>query len=156
MPSNFYSPAVFLLLPTLASASQCPGGLICHHGGVCAVGDKDYSLDQASKISPDIPWLEQLNVNGEHCVHCYDGWGGIDCGRRYEICDAGDPSAPICFNGGECYKMGIDEQTGGYEYMCDCSVAGKDVSLSFAGTYCQHEEGERCNSQMFCTNGSTL
>lgn len=86
-------------------------------------------------------------------MHCYDGWGGIDCGRRYEICDAGDPSAPICFNGGECYKMGIDEQTGGYEYMCDCSVAGKDVSLSFAGTYCQHEEGERCNSQMFCTNG---
>ena len=62
------------------------------------MGDKDYSLDLAYRLNPDIPWLEQLNINGEHCVHCDDGWGGIDCGRRYEECDLGDPLAPLCFN----------------------------------------------------------
>ncbi|KAL7439402.1 hypothetical protein ACHAXM_006654 [Skeletonema potamos] len=153
MPS-IYS-AVFVLLPTLAASMQCPGGLKCHHGGQCAMGDKDYSLDLSSTIDPDIPFLEQFNINGEHCVHCDDGWGGIDCGRRYVQCDAGDPRAPICFNGGECFKEGINAQTGGFEYMCDCSKAGRDIGLRFAGNFCQHEEGERCDGEMFCTNGGS-
>ena len=154
MPS-IYSAVFLLLIPTLAASMQCPGGLKCHHGGQCANGDKDYELDLASRISPDIPWLEQLNVNGEHCVHCDDGWGGIDCGRRYEQCDPGDPLAPICFNGGECFKEGINGQTGGFEYTCDCSKAGRDIGVRFAGNFCQHDAGERCNNEMFCTNGGS-
>ncbi len=152
MPSSITS-ALFVAMPALAAAMRCPGGLKCHHGGQCAIGDKDYSLDLSSKLSPDIPWLEQLNLNGEHCVNCNDGWGGLDCGRRYEVCDAGDPRAPTCFNGGECYKLGINDQTGGYEYMCDCSKAGRDIGVTFTGNFCQHEAGERCNDEMFCTNG---
>jgi len=154
MPA-IYSAVFLLLVPTLAASMQCPGGLKCHHGGQCANGDKDYELDLASRISPDIPWLEQLNINGEHCVHCDDGWGGIDCGRRYEQCDPGDPLAPICFNGGECFKEGINGHTGGFEYTCDCSKAGRDIGVRFAGNFCQHDAGERCNAEMFCTNGGS-
>ena len=134
-----------------APHAKCPNGLKCHHGGLCAVGDKDHGLDHPV-ITSDLPWLEELNVNGEHCTDCHDGWGGVDCGRRYEVCDAADPSAPTCFNGSECYKMGLSAATGMYEYMCDCTEAGHD-GKKYSGKFCQHVREENCDEEMFCTNG---
>ncbi|KAL7534181.1 hypothetical protein ACHAWF_004744 [Thalassiosira exigua] len=145
---------IFLRLLNFAFSQRhghCPGGLKCHHGGICATGDKDYSLDHPI-ISSDLPWLEVLNVNGEHCTGCHDGWGGVDCGRKYQVCHAADPDAPTCFNGSTCYKMGISSTTDKYEYLCDCSSASHD-GLKYAGKFCQHVHEERCDEEMFCTNG---
>lgn len=161
--------------------SPCPGGLKCHHGGVCAAGDKDHSLDLPPAVANaagkylasnngnsnnpfalgkkgDVPWLEELNVNGEHCTDCHDGWGGVDCSRKYEHCDAADSNAPTCFNGGSCYKMGIDAVTGRYDYMCDCTSATHmhdGVRRRYSGRYCQHLAEVKCDDEMFCTNGGT-
>ena len=144
--------------PYFANAQRgpCPGGLKCHHGGECATGDKDHSLDYST--STDLPWLEVTNINGEHCINCHEGYGGVDCSRMYQICNPDDPDAPTCFNGSECYKMGISVETGKYEYMCDCTAAGLDDDgvLKYAGKYCQHISEQKCgsgNDEMFCTNG---
>jgi len=143
-----------------APHGPCPGGLKCHHGGECATGDKDHSLDHPI-ISADLPWLEELNVNGEHCINCHDGWGGVDCSRKYQVCDPSDPDAPTCFNGSQCYKMGISAVSGKYEYMCDCTMAGQeeggDHTKKYAGKFCQHLQEIQCgdsdDDEMFCTNG---
>lgn len=143
-----------------APHGPCPGGLKCHHGGECATGDKDHSLDHPI-ISADLPWLEELNVNGEHCINCHDGWGGVDCSRKYQVCDPSDPDAPTCFNGSQCYKMGISAVSGKYEYMCDCTMAGLeeggDHTKKYAGKFCQHLQEIQCGDgdgdEMFCTNG---
>ncbi|KAL9189747.1 hypothetical protein ACHAXT_009422 [Thalassiosira profunda] len=149
----FFSPAVVLAAnPNFSNVphGRCPNGLKCHHGGVCAVGDKDYTTDHPVP-SADLPWLEELNVNGEHCTDCHEGYGGVDCGRKYQVCDAGDPDAPTCFNGSTCWKKGIGSN-GRYEYMCDCTQAGHD-GVKYAGKFCQHVQEETCDESMFCTNG---
>lgn len=133
-----------------AKHAKCPGGLKCHHGGECATGDKQYADHPV--ITSDLPWLEELNINGEHCINCHDGWGGVDCNRRFQVCDEHDPSAPTCFNGSTCYKMGISQATRKYEYMCDCTDAEHD-GRRYAGQYCQHVREEQCDEEMFCTNG---
>ncbi|KAL7461415.1 hypothetical protein ACHAXS_001835 [Conticribra weissflogii] len=131
--------------------TTCPGGLHCHHGGECAVGDKSHA-DDGYAITADLPWLEELNRNGEHCINCHDGWGGVDCNRKYQQCDPDDPDSPTCFHGGECYKMGISPDTGEYEYMCDCTKSNEG-SLRYAGEFCQHLEDDTCGDEMYCTNG---
>eukprot|EP00578_Thalassiosira_sp_NH16_P016203 CAMPEP_0181125462 /NCGR_PEP_ID=MMETSP1071-20121207/27064_1 /TAXON_ID=35127 /ORGANISM="Thalassiosira sp., Strain NH16" /LENGTH=759 /DNA_ID=CAMNT_0023210909 /DNA_START=46 /DNA_END=2325 /DNA_ORIENTATION=+ len=163
--SAFGSSLTVLLLSSIAPVARssnirhapCPGGLKCHHGGECATGDKDHSLDHPL-ITSDLPWLEETNVNGEHCINCHDGWGGVACSRHYQKCDAHDPHAPTCFNGAECRKMGISATTGMYEYSCDCTTAGldEDGDVKYAGKYCQHLHEEKCgfgDEEMFCTNG---
>jgi len=74
------------------------------------------------------------------------------------VCDAADPHAPTCFNGSECYKMGVSAVTGKYDYMCDCTQAGLDVGgdTKYAGKFCQHLQEHSCgggDDEMFCTNG---
>ena len=92
-------------------------------------------------------------MNGYHCINCHEGYGGVDCGRKSQVCDAADPDAPTCFNGSACYKMGIDEKTGKYDYMCDCTKAAQhDNGVKYAGKYCQHVQEVICNDEMFCTN----
>ncbi|KAL3779763.1 hypothetical protein HJC23_008127 [Cyclotella cryptica] len=157
MPS---SSILFLLplVPPVTSSSYlntaCPGGLTCHHGGKCSTGDKLYSSEPYA-LSSDLPWTEQLNVNNEHCTNCHEGWGGVDCSRKYEICDENDPDSPTCFNGGKCVKMGIDADTGSFDYMCDCSAATalSGEKYRYAGQFCQHIEETKCDDEMFCTNG---
>ena len=151
---------LLLILPPLVASgishsrlkTQCPGGLICHHGGECSTGDQPST---ARHTLEDLPWTEQLNINGEHCTNCHEGFGGVDCSRKYEICDESDPNSPTCFNGGKCLKMGIDAATGKFDYMCDCSAASELTGgqYKYAGQFCQHIEEMKCNDEMFCTNG---
>ena len=145
------------LLPPLISSSRlntkCPGGLVCHHGGECSTGDNPAL--QRYTLSNDLPWTEQLNINNEHCINCHEGFGGVDCSRKYEVCDESDPDSPTCFNGGKCLKMGIDAETGKFDYMCDCSAA-TDLTggqFRYAGQFCQHIEETKCDDEMYCTNG---
>ncbi|KAL7524994.1 hypothetical protein ACHAXR_000807 [Thalassiosira sp. AJA248-18] len=157
--------ALLYPIPVLSSNSnfanaphaRCPNGLKCHHGGQCATGDKDHTLDHPAMISADLPWLEEpLNVNGEHCINCHDGWGGVDCNRQYQQCDANDPNAPTCFNGSTCWKMGVSSsgvhEGTRYDYMCDCTDAEHN-GVKYAGKFCQHVQEDDCDEEMFCTNG---
>ncbi len=152
---------------------RCPGGLVCHHGGSCATGDKDHrsqflGVDGGSFLdeNDDLPWLDVTNVNGEHCVNCHEGWAGVDCTTKYVPCDLDDDdtagSSITCFNGGTCYMTdNIDDVTGKRETMCDCTNAGLnegDGTTRYAGEFCQHVRAEECGygtEEMFCTNGGT-
>jgi hypothetical protein len=156
-------------------STRCPGGLVCHHGGSCATGDKDHissslGIDRAflEANNYDLPWLDATNVNGEHCVNCHEGWAGVDCRTRYVPCDqAGDDDEDAagitCFNGGTCYVFDNDDDddAGHRMQMCDCTDAGLDEGdgkTRYAGKFCQHVRAERCGhgtEEMFCTNGGT-
>ena len=158
-------PALLLSLPSPAAPNplhphRCPGGLKCRHGGQCETGPKwppgGLAADHPVPTS-DLPWLGGPGeIGGEHCSACNAGWGGVDCSLKFEVCDPSDPGAPTCFNGGSCRRAGSVE-TGVYEYMCDCTTAGRhDPSrdiVSYSGRFCQHVEEERCDENMFCTNG---
>lgn len=170
------SPLLRLLLPLVVVLSSpstaraqtehlstsCPGGLVCHHGGSCATGDKGHSFLVGRTGFDDLPWLDVTNVNGEHCTDCHAGWGGVDCTVRYTPCDPDEPEGTItCFNGGGCIVTAYDTLTGKREHMCDCTDAGSeegDGSVRYAGKFCQHVREVECGSgteEMFCTNGGT-
>ena len=169
------SPLLRLLLPLVVVPSpstaraqtehlstSCPGGLVCHHGGSCATGDKGHSFLVGRTGFDDLPWLDVTNVNGEHCTDCHAGWGGVDCTVRYTPCDPDEPEGTItCFNGGGCVVTAYDTLTGKREHMCDCTDAGSeegDGSVRYAGKFCQHVREVECGSgteEMFCTNGGT-
>jgi hypothetical protein len=167
-------------IPSLARANddqqhlstRCPGGLVCHHGGSCATGDKDHmsssqylGIDHTFlEMNDDLPWLDVTNINGEHCVNCHEGWAGVDCKTKYFPCDQvddDDAASITCFNGGTCYVSDNDDDAVDRKQICDCTDAGLeegDGKTRYAGKFCQHVRAERCGhgtEEMFCTNGGT-
>ena len=89
-----------------------------HRAIECATGNKDDLRHPV--VSADLPWPKGFNINGKYCTGCHSGWGGVDCGHRYQACDALDPHAPACFTRGSCYGA----STGKYEHTCNCRSEG--------------------------------
>jgi len=143
--------------------------LQCYHGGVCKKGSADYGILTSTSPNDVIPLMNLTSVKGEFC-QCEEGWTGILCEFKYEICweipddDEVMQSGFACFHGSQCVNESgdIDDQSA---WSCDCSTATVEGSKSdagmFAGEHCQHIATDACieegNEDMigFCVNGGT-
>jgi hypothetical protein len=77
----------------------------------------------------------------EHCV-CPDGFFGIQCEHKLEICPGGDH---VCLHGSQCMaeNEGGDEGAEDTTYKCDCDDAF-DAVERYAGKFCQYSSTDIC------------
>lgn len=137
------------------SALEC--NLVCENDGVCAEGAKD--LGSLHDTISDVSHLNQT-FHSEHFTHCIcpDGFIGLTCQHKLEICGKGDH---VCLHGSTCVE-GDNEK-----YTCDCSkadeIVGPNTKPVFAGDSCQYTGTDICTigdgspgkPLYFCVNGGT-
>jgi len=167
--------------------SEC-ANLVCLNGGTCytqIVGDEianeycicpsDKTGDTCAEHKPcslscvygkcQYPFTiagadTDAAVDNEPFCKCDEGYSGILCESKIDVCPDGKRS---CYNGGKCVEM-FHENGGRLDgkpfnppkYKCDCSVI--DQKSPFAGLECQHEPERICsimtvNKSSFCVNG---
>lgn len=88
--------------------------------------------------------LQHLNATHsqlfEHCV-CPDGFFGIQCEHKIEICSGGEH---VCLHGSKCVA---DNESGnnanGQGHTCDCDE-GFDSVERYAGKFCQYTSTDIC------------
>lgn len=176
--SIFAMSAVLLLLPSLllmvvnaqengnatataAAADSCP--LICEHGGICQLGEADYSVHPQEPDGTPFLFLSETSRDGWFC-NCSDEWTGIRCGRQYTFCPAKDDGTEdnsknphICYNGGTCIEgMENNDNIASNQRFCDCSNAEHN-GIKYFGQYCELKGADQCaaGSEVFCTSGGT-
>ncbi len=148
-PDGFHGP-----LCEFRESQQAPVcQLQCQNGGQCRNGKKDAKLFQ--QFGDELKRFNETHRLWEHCV-CPDGFFGIQCEHRLEICPGGEH---VCLHGSKCVP--IEETNGGGEHTCDCDQAFNSVE-QYAGKYCQYTSTDICsaNSQTgvgkgnfaFCVN----
>jgi len=122
--------------------------LKCINGGHCRNGVKNLGI--ISHLSEVDGLSSTFNNDFEHCV-CLDGFVGLQCEHKIEICPEGEH---VCMHGSKCVKEEEKDN-------CDCSLSSDYV----VGTSCEYKSTHpgtvMCNinepfptqPRSFCLNG---
>lgn len=125
----------------------------CQNDGVCRHGKKDLGILES--IVGNVPHLNQTHTEDyKHCV-CPDGFTGLYCEERVEVCGEGEH---LCLHGSSCVKFGDED-------YCNCADASSEKSQTglFSGKSCEHLVNDVCTVQypgpgqplLFCVNGGS-
>jgi len=148
-----FVPAVFA--PTMAPSSvpptpafECP--LKCANGGICKLGEHDYSDHPTEPNGASMTFLRTTNRQGWYC-ECPPGFTGLRCNREYVMCPVG-----IDLVTGRMDDLGSGNTSSSFLDEDEDEDDTEDV-LAGSPHYCYH--GGQClagltddarNSQRFC------
>lgn len=149
--SNTTDPSPDTMPADPEESTDCDIG--CKNGGVCRHGKKELGI--LGKVSGNAPYLNQTHTEDfKHCV-CPDGFTGLYCEDRAELCGEGEH---ICLHGSSCVKYGDED-------YCNCADASSEKSRTglFSGQSCEHPVNDVCTVEypgpgqplLFCVNGGS-
>jgi hypothetical protein len=121
------------------SAEDAKCSLTCQNGGSCRSGLKDEALVNA--LGKEMSHFNSSRSGlFEHCV-CPDGFFGIQCEHKLEICPGGDH---VCLHGSKCVAENESaEDNSEITQKCDCEHSFDAVGR-YAGKFCQYSSTDIC------------
>ena len=149
------TPADVVAAPT--PAAECP--LQCSNGAECKLGEHNFDFFPKEPNGSVFTFLQTTTRDGWYC-DCPEGWTGLRCNRKYEICPLStdmdsSTDAHYCFHGGSCLAGltdGTHDTIDESQRFCDCKNAEHNGTPYF-GKYCEIEGAIQCSadSDEYCT-----